>query len=90
VTTGKIHASGNGSLPKREFLRLFEKALELDPNSISGEETLSAVGWWDSMASLVFMSVADENFNLTITGADLEKCDSVPDLLALLGDKISR
>jgi len=77
-------------MPKCEFLRLFEEALELEPNSISGEETLSAVGWWDSMASLVFMSVADEKCSVTITGAELAKCANVPDLLALLGDRISR
>jgi len=73
-----------------EFLRAYEEALELDPNTISGTEPLTELGWWDSMAALVFMSVADEKLNVTVSAADLAKCTSLPDLLALLGDKLSR
>jgi acyl carrier protein len=73
-----------------EFLRAYEEALELDPDAISGKESFSEIGWWDSMAALVFMSLADEKLGVIISAADLEKCASIPDLLALLGDKISR
>jgi acyl carrier protein len=72
------------------FLRAYEEALEIDPGTITGNETLREAGWWDSMAALVFMSLADEKLGVSITGGDLEKCSSVPDLLSLLGDKISR
>jgi len=60
------------------------------PDTISGKESLKEVGWWDSMAALVFMSVADEKLGVTVSASDLGKCASIPDLLALLGDKISR
>jgi acyl carrier protein len=73
-----------------EFLHAYEEALELDPDTISGKESLKEVGWWDSMAALVFMSVADEKLGVTVSASDLGKCASIPDLLALLGDKISR
>jgi acyl carrier protein len=73
-----------------DFLRALEEALEIDPGTIKGDEPLREAGWWDSMAALVFMSLADEKLGVSITGGDLEKCSSVPDLLALLGDKISR
>jgi acyl carrier protein len=73
-----------------EFLRIYEEALELEPGTISGTEALTELGWWDSMAALVFMSLADEKLGVVISGADLGKCASVPDLLALFGDKIAR
>jgi acyl carrier protein len=73
-----------------EFLRAYEEALELDLGTIKGEEPLQEAGWWDSMAALVFMSVADEKLGVIVTGGDLEKCTSVPGLLSLLGDKIDR
>lgn len=76
-------------MKKSDFLRAFEEALELDAGTINGTESFAEVEWWDSMASLVFISVADEKLNVMVTGAQLQQCRGVPDLLALLGDKIS-
>lgn len=76
-------------MKKSDFLRAFEEALELDPNSIAGSELLTDVEWWDSMAALVFISIADEKLNATVTGAQLQQCRSIADLLGLLGDKLS-
>jgi acyl carrier protein len=73
-----------------EFLRALENTLELEPESINGTELLSELSWWDSMAVLVFIAVADEKLQISITGQDLSTCKSVPDVLALLGDKIAR
>jgi len=72
-----------------DFLRALEITLEIDPGSIAGNESLDDVGWWDSMAALTFMAVADEQLQVTISGEQLAKCKSVPDLLGLLGDKLT-
>jgi len=72
-----------------DFLRALENTLEIEPGSIAGNESLDDVGWWDSMAALAFMAVADEKLQVTISGGDLAKCRSVPDLLGLLGDKLT-
>ena len=76
-------------MKKSDFLRAFEESLEIDSGAISGTELLKDAEWWDSMAALVFISLADEKCDVMVTGAQLQQCHSVPDLLALLGGKIS-
>jgi hypothetical protein len=41
------------------------------------------------MAALVFISLADEKTGVMVTGAQLQQCRGVPDLLGLLGDKLA-
>ena len=72
-----------------EFLRSLEQALEIDTGKIVGAESLSDVDWWDSMAALTFMALADQELHITISGAQLQKCKTVADLLSLLSQKIT-
>jgi acyl carrier protein len=72
-----------------EFLRALETTLELEPETITGKELLADVEWWDSMATLSFMAVADQELRVIVTGDQLANCKSVSDLLSLLGDKVS-
>lgn len=76
-------------MTKSDFLRSIENTLELEPHSIAGHELLSDLSWWDSMAVLVFIGLADEKLQVTLSGQDLATCKNVQDLLALLGDKLS-
>jgi acyl carrier protein len=72
-----------------EFLRTLEQALEIDPGKITGQEALADTEWWDSMAALTFMAVADQELHVTISGAQLQQCKTVPQLLALLDGKLT-
>lgn len=73
-----------------EFLRTLEQALEIDPGKIAGHESLNEIEWWDSMAALTFMAVADQELHVEVSGAQLQQCKTVTDLLALFGDRITR
>ena len=72
-----------------EFLGALEEALEVPAGTIKPEVSLDALGCWDSMAALVFMSLADQKLQLAISGADVQKCKTVQDLIGLLGNKIA-
>jgi len=72
-----------------DFLRALESALELESGSIAGTESLSHLEWWDSLAALTFMAVADQELQVSISGGQLGNCKTVPDLLGLLGDKVT-
>ena len=76
-------------MKQSDFLRALEVSLEIEPGSISGTESFNELEWWDSMAAIVFIAVADEKLNVMVTGAQLQQCRSVPDLLALLGPAIT-
>jgi acyl carrier protein len=72
-----------------DFLRALESTLELESGSIAGNETLSQLEWWDSLAALTFMAVADQELQVSISGGQLASCKTVRDLLSLLGDKVT-
>jgi acyl carrier protein len=76
-------------MTKSDFLRELEKALDVPSGSIAGNEKLKELSCWDSMAALTFLSLADQQLQVTITASQLRACQSVPDLLGLLGDKLT-
>lgn len=72
-----------------EFLRELEEALEIDADSLDESLVLADLESWDSMSALIFMAVADEQFQLALTGHQIAQCKIVGDLIALLGDHVS-
>ncbi|HEX5732555.1 MAG TPA: acyl carrier protein [Blastocatellia bacterium] len=73
---------------KREFLSLLEEVIEADPGTIKGTETLEELGW-DSLSVLGFIASIDERFGVDISPKELNKCKTVSDLIALLGDRVT-
>lgn len=76
-------------MTKYEFLRELENTLEKAPESISGDEALDDLGCWDSLAALAFMAMVDRKLGLNLTGAQIQKCKSIADLVGLVGDLIT-
>jgi len=72
-----------------EFLGAFEEALEVPPGTLHMDDSLAGLGYWDSMAALTFMALADQELQVSVTGEQLQKCRTVRDLVGLLGDKIA-
>jgi acyl carrier protein len=72
-----------------EFLRKLEAALKLESGTIRGNESLAEVGWWESTAALIFIAMADEDFGVSISANQVLEAKTVPDLVRLLGDKIT-
>ncbi|HXN46279.1 MAG TPA: acyl carrier protein [Bryobacteraceae bacterium] len=71
----------------REFLKLIEDLLELEPGTLEGNEDLKGCGW-SSLAVVGFMALADEQFGEIVSPAKLARCNTPNDLAALLGDRI--
>ena len=63
--------------------RELEVILNLEPNTIKGDESLADVGW-DSMASVMFVALADEKFSLSIPPEKLAAASKISDLHELL------
>lgn len=75
-------------MTKSDFLRTYEESLRIEPDSIDATALLKDVAWWDSMAAIAFISLADEKLDVLVSGVQLQECQSVADLLRLLGDKL--
>ncbi len=74
-------------MTRHEFLRLVEEALEADPSTISGDETLEALDW-DSLATLTFLALVDDRCELALAPKEIVRCKTVADLVGLMGDKV--
>lgn len=69
---------------RQEFLNSLEEILELDTNTLKGDEALQDLEQWDSLAFLSVIAMADEHFNIVIQGDKLEKVKTVEDLVDLV------
>lgn len=74
---------------RQQFLNSLEEILELDDNTLKGDEALIDIEQWDSLAFLSVIAMADENFDIVIEGDKLEGIKSVNDLVALVADHLT-
>lgn len=75
-------------MTRAEFLRIFQEKLELDPRPLTGQEVLQDTGFWDSLAAITFIALADEHCGREVAAEDLASCTTIDDLLKLLGDGV--
>ena len=75
-------------MTKGEFLRALESELEKPDGSVQPHHVLTDVEGWDSLAALLFISLADTKFGVIVSGDQIAKAKTVNDLLLLLGDRL--
>ena len=75
-------------MTKGEFLRALETELEKSEGSVQPDQALTDVEGWDSLAALLFISLADTKFGVIVSGDQIAKAKTVNDLLLLLGDRL--
>ena len=79
------HISQTGDdhiMNKEEFLN--ELATMLEENTLVGNEVLEDLPSWDSLATISFIALVDENFNFIVSGDSLSKVKTVDGLLDLV------
>ncbi|MBV8728586.1 MAG: acyl carrier protein [Acidobacteriia bacterium] len=74
---------------KEEFLRLLEAQLELPQGSLKENQTLADLNSWDSMASVLFIALADEKLGVTVSGNEIAKAKTVKDLLSIVESRLA-
>ena len=67
-------------MDRKEFLLALDEMLELDPGTLTGDETLESLEAWDSLAVISFIALVDEKTGvafyrvlLTIKPIELKK-----------------
>lgn len=65
-------------------IEMLEEMLEVDAGTITPDMSLDDIGEWDSMASLSFIVLMDEEFGKVINGEDIKKLKTVQDLLNIM------
>jgi acyl carrier protein len=71
------------------FIQKIEHEVEeLTPGSLTPETEFSSLKEWSSMHSLILIALIDTEYNVTLNGADLQKCKSVNDLYTIVKSRI--
>ena len=68
----------------KEKIALIEEVLDVEEGSLSPETLLSDIDEWDSIAALSLIVMLDENFEKTVSGAEIKAMESVKDILAYM------
>jgi len=76
-------------MEKASFLHKLDEVMSLPRGTICGDESLSSLKGWDSVALMSFIALLDEELEIRVTGKQVMQCHTVPELVALAGDKVS-
>jgi acyl carrier protein len=76
-------------MEKAVFLQKLDEVMTLPKGTIHGDESLASMNSWDSVALMSFIALLDEELQTRVTGKQVMQCQTVADLVALAGDKIS-
>ena len=69
-------------MTRDEFRSKFAEIVEVPPNSLIDETPLDTLVWWDSVAMVSFIALADEHAGTQLSARQLRECNSVGDLLS--------
>ena len=71
-----------------EFVKAFAAEFEDTPEELFSSETIfKDLEEWGSLIALSIISMIDDAFDKTITGADLRSCDTIKELYDLVEAK---
>jgi hypothetical protein len=74
-----------GKRDMNEFIRNLEEMLETERGLLQSTTPLSQIAAWDSMAAVGFLALADGKYGKAVAPSAIQKCITVSDLAALVG-----
>lgn len=77
------------SVTKAQFLKLLDELMELDTGTLKGDELLTNLPRWDSLALIGFIALLDEHFGVSVPATKINECKTVADLMALVKDRVT-
>ena len=75
-------------MTKSEFLTAFQDVLQRD-EPVTATDVLDEFEEWDSLSKMAVMAYFKKHFSINISLDQLGKLQTVADIIALAGDKIS-
>ena len=63
-----------------EITELFCNAMEIPPGSLTGQERLSEIENWDSLALLNLMALLHSRYGITLSPETILACDTMRDV----------
>jgi acyl carrier protein len=72
-------------MDKEKFLAELAEIFEEDV--VNEEDVLAEYEAWDSLSILGIIAYASENLNITLNNKEIRDCETVADLMKLIGSK---
>lgn len=69
---------------KQDFIGIFDEA---PVDEITTDTVFRKLEEWDSMTALSLIAMLDEKYNISVSGEELQKLNTVQDLYNLVGAK---
>ena len=67
-------------MPINEFIDKVKEALEIENEEVKPGTNIREFSKWSSMNALILIAMFETDFDTTLTGEDLQKCNTVQDL----------
>ena len=77
-------------MKKKDFLNLLEEILEVDENTLTGEEELESLDNWNSLSMISLIAMVDENFDVTLEPTKIAESTTIQDIVDMVGDRIEK
>lgn len=72
------------------FIEKFAYAIEVPEDSINESTEFKGLEVWDSLNTLAVIAMADADFNVALSGQDIEKSSTVGDLWRIVEAKTAK
>lgn len=70
-----------------DFIKNFQDQFEDDSLSLSPDTYYKELDEWNSLMGISIIAMVDEEYNTSITGADIRNSDTIEDLFELVKSK---
>ena len=71
------------------FIEKFAFAIEVEPEILSAETEYKALDVWDSLNTLAVIAMADADFNVALSGQDIESSRTIGNLWQIVEGKVA-
>jgi acyl carrier protein len=76
-------------MTRRDVLDAMGEIVSLPPGSLRGDEPLTAIPGWDSLCGVTFRVAVQKRWQVSLPGPALSRCETVRDVIALLGSRVT-
>ncbi len=75
-------------MKRADFLLELDEIFEVPPGTTRMDQHLADISGWDSLATISFIAMVDDRFDMVVSGDSLIEAKTVADLAALVSAKL--
>ncbi len=76
-------------MSKSELLALLDEVLGKSKGTFKGDEQLTGIPGWDSVAMMGYVALMHENFGIRVTGKQILGFKTVDDMIQPAGERVT-